>query len=64
MLGKLLKYDYKSNLFYFLLMYGVFFAIAIVARASLAMVDLDYAAFQDDVLSVSYTHLYYLFCGC
>ena len=39
MLRKLLKYDFKANLFYFLLMYGVLMGIAVVARLSIAMAD-------------------------
>ncbi len=67
MLGKLLKHDYRSSVFYFLLIYGVLLGIAVVARISLAMVDLDYAAFHDDVLSVmtavGAVALYLISCG-
>ncbi|MCI8464997.1 MAG: hypothetical protein HFI63_03950 [Lachnospiraceae bacterium] len=53
MLGKLLKYDYRANGFYFLLIYGVLMGIAVVARLSIVMADARYFAFADShVLSV------------
>ncbi len=53
MLGKLLKYDYKANIFYFLLMYAVLMGAAVVARLSIAAADIQYFSFSDDhVLSV------------
>ena len=68
MLKKLLKYDYKANLFYFLLMYGVLMGIAVLARVSIAMADARYFAFADNytlsLMTVAgSTILYLLACG-
>ena len=37
MLGKLLKHDYRSMVFYFLLMYAVLIGIAVLARISIGL---------------------------
>ncbi|MCD2492704.1 hypothetical protein LQE92_08690 [Lacrimispora sp. NSJ-141] len=67
MLGKLLKYDYRSNLYYFLLMYAVFIGITFLARVSISMVDIDYPAFDNDVLSMMTVMgsvvMYFIGCG-
>ncbi len=68
MLRKLLKYDYKANMFYFLLMYGVLMGIAVLARVSIAMADARYFDFDDQhVLSImtvaGSSVLYLLACG-
>ena len=67
MLGKLLKYDFRSNLLNFLLMYAVFLGITVLARISITMVDFEYSVFQNDVLSamtvVGSIVLYFLGCG-
>lgn len=68
MLKKLLKYDYKANIFYFLLMYGVLMGIAVLVRISIAMADARYFAFADNytlsLMTVAGSTVLYLFaCG-
>lgn len=68
MLRKLLKYDFKANLFYFLLMYGVLMGIAVLARVSIAMADSRYLGFVNEYTLTLMTVagsavLYLLACG-
>lgn len=68
MLGKLLKYDYKANIFYLLLIYAVLMGISVMARISFSASAAKYFAFVDDhVLSImavaGSAGLYVLACG-
>ncbi len=68
MLRKLLKYDFKASLFYFLLMYGVLMGIAVVARISIAMADARYFGLVNEYTLTLMTVagsavLYLLACG-
>ena len=67
MLGKLLKHDYRSMVFYFLLMYAVLIGIAVLARISIGLTGTDISAFGNDVFAgmttVGSVVMYILGCG-
>ncbi len=49
MLGKLLKYDFKSTFFYYLLVYAAVLGTSVLARLSVSAADFD-SPFQNNVL--------------
>lgn len=67
MLVKLLKHDYRSMVFYFLLMYAVLIGIAVLARISIGLTGTDISAFGNDVFAgmttVGSVVMYILGCG-